>query len=91
MLFGFWYPAVESGVLKAGKMRALALLETPICVGRDAQGKAFALADLCPHRAMPLSFGRVEGTAVECCYHGWQFDAHDGIAGRYRRSLPIPT
>ena len=78
MLLGFWYPAVEGRELRAGQMRALTLLEAPICVGRDAQGKPFALTDLCPHRAMPLSFGRVEGTAVECCYHGWQFDAHNG-------------
>ena len=78
MLFGFWYPAIQGVELKAGRMKAVTLLETPLCVGRDAEGKAFALTDLCPHRAMPLSFGRVEGTAVECCYHGWKFDAHDG-------------
>ena len=53
-------------------------LELPLAVGRDAQGRAFALSDLCPHRAMPLSFGRVAGDTVECCYHGWKFDAHSG-------------
>src|SRR5262249_4464888 len=59
-------------------------LEVPLAVGRDADGRAFALADLCPHRAMPFSFGRVEGSCVECCYHGWQFDAHSGQC----RSIP---
>ena len=78
MLFGFWYPAIQGRALRAGSIRALTLLDRPLAVGRDAQGRAFALTDLCPHRAMPLSFGRVDGTAVECCYHGWKFDAHSG-------------
>ena len=89
MLFGFWYPAMLSRDLRAGAIRAATLLELPLAIGRDAQGRAFALADLCPHRAMPLSdlcphramplsFGRVAADTVECCYHGWKFDAHSG-------------
>ncbi len=78
MLFGFWYPAMLSRDLRAGAIRPATLLELPLAVGRDAQGRAFALADLCPHRAMPLSFGRVAADTVECCYHGWKFDAHSG-------------
>ena len=27
---------------------------------------------------MPLSFGRVTGSLVECCYHGWQFEGQTG-------------
>ncbi len=39
-------------------------------------GTAFALRDICPHRGVPLSAGKVmpEG-AVECPYHGWRFRA----------------
>ena len=54
------------------------LLEVPLVIGRDAAGKPFALRDVCPHRAFPLSFGRFDGSSVECAYHGWQFDAHTG-------------
>jgi len=32
------------------------------------------MRDICPHRGMPLSFGRMRGDCVECAYHGWQFD-----------------
>ena len=78
MLFGFWYPAMLSRDLRAGAIRSATLLELPLAIGRDAQGRAFALSDLCPHRAMPLSFGRVAVDTVECCYHGWKFDAHSG-------------
>jgi phenylpropionate dioxygenase-like ring-hydroxylating dioxygenase large terminal subunit len=38
------------------------------------------MRDICPHRGMPLSFGRMEGDCVECAYHGWRFDQ----AGRCR-------
>lgn len=78
MLFGFWYPALEGSELRAGTLRAVTLLETHLVVGREASGRVFALADRCPHRAMPLAFGRVVGSTVECCYHGWAFEAQTG-------------
>ena len=31
--------------------------------------------DICPHRMAPLSEGRVEGNAIQCGYHGWEFDS----------------
>jgi phenylpropionate dioxygenase-like ring-hydroxylating dioxygenase large terminal subunit len=51
------------------------LLEVPLVLGRTADGKAFAIRDSCPHRGIPLSYGRFDGQTVECSYHGWRFDA----------------
>ena len=78
MLWGFWYPALRSDQLRGRKLERAMLLEVPLVLGRDAAGKPFALRDVCPHRAFPLSFGRFDGATVECTYHGWQFDAHTG-------------
>ncbi|HVB56706.1 MAG TPA: aromatic ring-hydroxylating dioxygenase subunit alpha [Candidatus Acidoferrales bacterium] len=78
MLWQFWYPALPGEQLHARKLKRAMLLEVPLVLGRDAKGKPFALRDVCPHRAFPLSFGQFDGTAVECAYHGWQFDAHTG-------------
>ncbi len=78
MLWGFWYPALRSDQLRGRKLERAMLLEVPLVVGRDSAGKPFALRDVCPHRAFPLSFGRFDGASVECAYHGWQFDAHTG-------------
>ena len=47
---------------------------------RQRQGRVAGLRDVCPHRAMPFSFGRFDGARLECGYHGWQFD----MAGRCR-------
>jgi phenylpropionate dioxygenase-like ring-hydroxylating dioxygenase large terminal subunit len=73
-LLGFWYPGCLSSDLRHGTLRGVVLLGLPIVVCRTSQGKVAALRDICPHRGMPLSFGRMEGERVECAYHGWQFD-----------------
>ena len=78
ILWEFWYPALRSDQLGPRKLRRAMLLDVPLVLGRDSAGKPFALLDVCPHRAYPLSFGQFDGRAVECAYHGWQFDAHTG-------------
>src|SRR6202042_1560602 len=78
MLWEFWYPALRSSQVHRGRLKRAMLLEVPLVLGRDRAGKPFALRDVCPHRAFPLSFGQFDGTSVECAYHGWQFDAHTG-------------
>jgi phenylpropionate dioxygenase-like ring-hydroxylating dioxygenase large terminal subunit len=70
-----WYYAAPSRRLKRGAMLAKVMLGEPILIGRDMQGAAFALRDLCPHRGMRLTAGRFDGREIECCYHGWRFDS----------------
>jgi len=78
MLYGFWYRALPGAQASRNRLHKAMLLETPLVIGRDRQGKAFALRDACPHRGMPLSCGRFDGQNLECSYHGWKFDAHSG-------------
>jgi len=35
--------------------------------------------DRCPHLGFPLSEGRLEGTALVCAAHGWEFDVESGL------------
>ena len=78
MLYGFWYRALSSDRVHRNQLVPAMLLETPLVIGRDPQGRPFALLDACPHRGMPLSCGRFDGSQVECSYHGWRFNAHTG-------------
>jgi phenylpropionate dioxygenase-like ring-hydroxylating dioxygenase large terminal subunit len=78
MLFGFWYRALPSEHVTRNRLQKAMLLEMPLVLGRDAQGRAFVMHDACPHRGMPLSCGRFDGKQLECSYHGWKFDAHSG-------------
>jgi phenylpropionate dioxygenase-like ring-hydroxylating dioxygenase large terminal subunit len=73
-LRNIWYYALPSAELRSGKMVAKKLLGEPVLFARTAKGEAFALRNVCPHRAMPLSCGSFDGEKVECCYHGWTFD-----------------
>ena len=78
LLRDIWYFAVPSAALVAGRLTSRVFLGEPVVLGRTPDGKAFALRDICPHRGIPLSDGRMAGAEVECCYHGWRFGA-DGI------------
>jgi phenylpropionate dioxygenase-like ring-hydroxylating dioxygenase large terminal subunit len=78
MLRGFWYIAARSSELRRRKPQRAMLLDIPLVIGRDENGRAFAMRDNCPHRGIPLSYGRVCGDTLECCYHGWRFDVHSG-------------
>jgi phenylpropionate dioxygenase-like ring-hydroxylating dioxygenase large terminal subunit len=91
MLFGFWYRALPSDQLPRNRLRKVILLEIPLVVSRDFQGKPFALRDACPHRGMPLSCGKLEGAEIECSYHGWKFDVHTGQCGLIPSLTPDQT
>ncbi|MDZ7626813.1 MAG: aromatic ring-hydroxylating dioxygenase subunit alpha [Parvularculaceae bacterium] len=85
ILEGLWYLAALSREVRRGAMMRRILFGEPVVVGRTAAGAAFALRDVCPHRAAPLSAGRVTGDAVECPYHAWTFSVGDG------RCVSIPA
>lgn len=82
-LYDCWYLAVQSRDLRPGGLERHVILGEPVLLGRDGQGAAFALRDLCPHRAAPLSAGKLTrdpggAEAVQCAYHGWLFRTGDG-------------
>ena len=72
-----WYYAAAGRAVARGRLLHRTMLGEPVLLGRDDTGAVFALRDICPHRGMPLSEGRFDKGAVECCYHGWRF-ATDG-------------
>jgi len=84
-LTDIWYFAALASDLKPGKLARHELLGEPVLLGRSASGQLFALRDICPHRAAPLSAGRFVKDAagaetVECPYHGWRFGADGACA-----------
>ena len=84
-LWDFWYPAMRSDAIHGRRLTRAMLLEVPLVIGRTTDGKAFAMRDTCPHRGIPLSYGHFDGKNVQCCYHGWEFDACSG------RCVAIPS
>ena len=62
-----WYYAAPGHLVRRGRTVARTMLGEPLLIGRDRAGGVFALRDICPHRAMPLSFGAFDGAEIECC------------------------
>jgi vanillate O-demethylase monooxygenase subunit len=50
------------------------ILDEPVVMFRDRDGRIAALTDRCPHRLVPLSMGTVTERGLQCGYHGMTFD-----------------
>jgi phenylpropionate dioxygenase-like ring-hydroxylating dioxygenase large terminal subunit len=91
LLTDIWYFAATSAELKPGKPFRRMILGEPVMLSRAANGEIFALRDICPHRAVPLSSGRMvegaDGPTIECPYHGWRFGA-DGACKHMPSLVP---
>lgn len=69
-----WYVAAPSRDVKKGGMTPLTILGEQIILLRDDKGEVSALRDFCPHRGIPLRYGKFDGCSLTCCYHGWKFN-----------------
>ncbi|HEY5790764.1 MAG TPA: aromatic ring-hydroxylating dioxygenase subunit alpha [Gammaproteobacteria bacterium] len=72
-LFNNWYVAAWADEVTTRPL-ARRLLDLPVVLYRTASGRAVALEDRCPHRAVSLSQGMVDGELLRCIYHGMEFD-----------------
>ena len=67
-----WHPVVLSKDL-ASKPVGVKVDGQEIVVFRTESGKVGALDEVCPHRRMRLSLGKVCGEKLQCKYHGWTY------------------
>ena len=44
----------------------------------NVEGTFYAIDNTCPHAGGPLGEGKLNGTAVECPWHGWKFSVVSG-------------
>ena len=68
-----WYMAAWSQDLGHAPL-GVTVLNDPLVVFRAGNGSVGVLYDVCPHRAVPLSLGRVAGDHIVCPYHGIELD-----------------
>lgn len=74
-----WYPVARAQDVQQTPVTAR-LLDVPLVLFRTSEGLCVA-RDVCPHRGVPLSMGRLDGDALVCAYHGLRF----GSDGRCRK------
>jgi phenylpropionate dioxygenase-like ring-hydroxylating dioxygenase large terminal subunit len=69
-----WHPAARSEGLGEGKVIAAVVLGEEIVLWRGASGP-HAWQDLCIHRGVRLSLGKVvDNCTLRCAYHGWTYN-----------------
>jgi phenylpropionate dioxygenase-like ring-hydroxylating dioxygenase large terminal subunit len=51
------------------------ICDKPLVLYRRADGAPVALEDMCCHRMLPLSHGKLDGDRLVCGYHGLTFDS----------------
>lgn len=91
---GFNYPACNQSELADGQMM-LIHNQGPegggrIVLGKTAEGY-YAFSDHCTHKGGPLCDGALVGSAVQCPWHGSQFDVHTGRVIAGPASKPVET
>jgi nitrite reductase/ring-hydroxylating ferredoxin subunit len=69
-----WLPVLESKRLGRDPVR-VTYWGSPVVLFRTESGKIGALEDSCPHRAVRLSSGSVQGESLRCGFHHLRFDA----------------
>ncbi len=72
-----WYPVAVVEFLEPSRPHGIELLGKHLVLWRDGSRTWRCFEDVCPHRLVPLSEGRVEsdGTLL-CAYHAWRFDSN---------------
>jgi vanillate O-demethylase monooxygenase subunit len=88
LLMNTWYVAALSREI-GRSLFARTLCNRPVLLYRTQDGDIVALEDRCPHRAVPLSLGHLEGDSIRCGYHGLVFD-HTGVCTRVPGQSNIP-
>ncbi|HEX3971594.1 MAG TPA: aromatic ring-hydroxylating dioxygenase subunit alpha [Stellaceae bacterium] len=78
-----WYVIGFSHELEEGPL-VRRICGDRVVMFRGAKGEPVALLDRCPHRAAPLSHGKLAGEGIQCPYHGIEF----GTGGK---CLKIPS
>ncbi|MGJ7566242.1 Rieske 2Fe-2S domain-containing protein [Variovorax sp. GB1R11] len=73
VLARLWFPVSRVDEATASP-RQVTLLNLRLAVYRMPEGVRIG-RDMCPHRGLPLSTGRIDDDQLVCAYHGLRFDA----------------
>lgn len=86
-----WYAVAFSHDLNVGAVRTLMLAGQPVVLFRTESGRAALLPAHCPHMGAHLGEGgRVQGEALRCPMHGFEFNAEGACVKTGYGTRPPP-
>ncbi|MGF1683260.1 Rieske 2Fe-2S domain-containing protein [Photobacterium minamisatsumaniensis] len=68
-----WYPLTWSRDVEQALSKHR-ITEQDVVLYRNSNNAVIAMEDMCPHRLLPLSKGKLKGDDIECGYHGVTFN-----------------
>jgi phenylpropionate dioxygenase-like ring-hydroxylating dioxygenase large terminal subunit len=71
-----WYAILESNEVKKGKPIGVTRMGEKMVAWRDSRGQVTVMSDLCPHRGVALSIGKLTDDCIQCPFHGFEFDTN---------------
>ena len=69
--------AARTDEIPAGTIREFQVDGLTVAIA-NIGNKFYAINDTCLHRGGPLGQGQLQGVAVTCPWHGWQYDVTTG-------------
>jgi len=87
-----WYAVLDAKEIKKNKPVGVLRMSERLVFWRTAANEIVCMRDLCPHRGVALSTGKLVGEHIQCPFHGFEFAA-DGacmLIPANGRSGPIP-
>jgi len=75
MIRNQWYAVLEGNEIKPGRVIGTTRMGEKLVFWRDASGQIVCLRDMCPHRGVALSAGKLIHNHIQCPFHGFEFDA----------------
>jgi phenylpropionate dioxygenase-like ring-hydroxylating dioxygenase large terminal subunit len=67
----YWQPVALADELVDDQPLPVTILGEELVLFRGPDGAPQLIGRYCPHRAVDLSYGRVEAGGLRCLYHGW--------------------
>jgi 3-phenylpropionate/trans-cinnamate dioxygenase ferredoxin component len=67
----------ETKDIQSSNMKAIDLAGEKVCIV-NIEGNYYAIGNVCTHVGGPLDEGTLEGSDVECPWHGSKFDVRTG-------------
>ena len=87
---GAWTRVADQDGIPVGGLRGFEIEDERVVVA-NVDGVLYALEDQCSHANFPLSEGELDGTELECVFHGAKFDVCTGRAMQLPAIRPVRT
>lgn len=75
MIKSQWYAVLDSKEVKKGRLIGVTRMSQKLVFWRDSENQVHCIFDKCCHRGASLSAGKLVDGAVECPFHGFQYDS----------------